>query len=145
MNHTTKCCEECYDNLGHDTALGCFKKNCACHSVTCKCADKYPYRDEKNNIVCMCGKDCGDCFSEPVERCDKCSGPFLSHHWRHYSPREKKTYHTGCFEQYRFPSLLSQREAEVREEIAAKIETIREKAHNGEDVYADLVSLARGT
>lgn len=53
-------------------------------------------------------------------RCAKCNSPFEKHHWQHYSPREDKTYHTGCFEQYKFPSILSLKEAEVREEVYTK-------------------------
>lgn len=55
--------------------------------------------------------------STDVKRCAKCNGPFLDHHWQHFSPRENKTYHTGCFEQYKFPALLSNKEREVREKV----------------------------
>lgn len=47
--------------------------------------------------------------------CDKCKSPFEEHHWRHYSPKENKWYHTGCFEQYKFPSLLSTERKKVEE------------------------------
>lgn len=51
---------------------------------------------------------------EEKERCDKCNGPFLAHHWKHYSPREDKTYHTACFTQYKFPSILAAERAALK-------------------------------
>lgn len=80
---------------------------------------------------------CAWCHTTPngevEKRCAKCGSPFEGHHWRHYSPRTGKTFHTGCFEQYKFPSLLD----DARSQLIASIRKEVEQMKFDEDVIAD--------
>ena len=49
-------------------------------------------------------------------RCSKCNNPFEPHHWQHFAPKTGEIFHTGCFEQYKFPALLAQARAEAIKE-----------------------------
>lgn len=55
----------------------------------------------KHTSCCLCERT-----QQEQERCSKCNNPFEPHHWKHYAPKTGQIFHTGCFEQYKFPSLL---------------------------------------
>ena len=88
-------------------------------------------KEDSGLIHCCFPKPSSELAQEERKRCDKCNNFFEENHWQHYSPRENKWYHTGCFTQYKFPSLLQKVKEDNAREFKEMVKKIGSEAEKG--------------